>query len=74
MENDYQTIPSRNNCAATIITTRIPRMRKGIGTTCSAFREEIRALFARISESGGVSREKYNSLFYEIFASVHVLN
>ena len=61
-ENDNQTIPSCNDCAATIVTTRIPSFRKGVGTTCPAFREEIRALFARIPESGGVSGENGNSL------------
>ena len=74
IENDYQTIPICDDCAATINTTRIPRTRKGIGTTCPAFREEIRALFARISESGSVSGENCNSLFFELSASDQVLN
>ena len=74
IENDYQTIPSCNDCAATIVTTRIPRTRKGIETTCPAFQEEIRVLFARILESGGVSGENCNSLFYELLAPGHVLN
>ena len=62
IENDYQTIPSCNDCAATIVTTRITRTRKGIGTTCPAFREETRALFDRIPESGGVSGVNCNSV------------
>ena len=65
IENEDQTIPSCNDCAATIVTTRIPRIRKGVGTTFPAFREEIRALFARIPESAGVSGENCNSVFYE---------
>ena len=64
VENNYQkTIPSCNNSAATIVTTRIPRTTKGTGTTCPAFREGIRLLFARVPEAGGVSVEKCNPLF-----------
>ena len=70
IENDYQTIPSCNGCAATIVTAQIPRTRWGNGTTCPAFREEIGLLFARIPESGGVSEENCNSLFYELLLLV----
>ena len=61
IENDYQTITSCNDCAAKIILKRMPRTRKGIGTTCPALREEIRVFFAWIPESGG-SREKNMAL------------
>ena len=74
IENDYQTITSCYNCAATIATTRIPRTRKGIETTCAAFREEIRLLIARIPESGGVSEKTANLCLYEFLASGHVSN
>ena len=57
IENDDQTIPSCDDCANTVVTTRIPRIRKGIGTTCPAFREETRALFSGFQNRGG-SREK----------------
>ena len=60
IDNYQKTIPSCNDCAATIVTTRITRTRKGIGTTCPAFRQEIRLLFARIPESGGISGENLN--------------
>ena len=64
VENNYQkTIPSCNGGAATINTPRIPRTSKGIGTTCPAFREETRLLFARIPESGGVSGKNCNSMY-----------
>ena len=48
-----ETIPSCNDCAAivTIVTKQFTRTKKGVGTTCSALREKIRALFARIPES-----------------------
>ena len=52
IENDYQTIPSCNNCATTIVTTRIQRTKKGIVTTSRGFREVIRALFVRIPDPG----------------------
>ena len=75
LEHNYQkTIPSCKDCVATIVTTRIPRTRKGIGTTCPAFREEIRLLFARFQNPEG-SRDKTVTLcFYELLASGHVLN
>ena len=73
-ENSYQTLPCCNDCAATIVRTRIPRTRKGIGTTCPVFREEIKVFFARIPGSGGFSGDNSNSLFYILLASGHVLN
>ena len=54
-ENFTKTTPSCNNCAATIVTTRTPRTRKGVGTACPAFLKEKRGLFLRIPESAGVS-------------------
>ena len=55
-----ETIPSCNDCAAKIVTKQFTRTRKGVGTTCRAFPEEIRALFARIPESGRVSGDNLN--------------
>ena len=58
VENSYQkTIPSCNDCAATIVTKRIRRTRKGIGTTCPGFREEIGVVFARIQRVIGLGRK-----------------
>ena len=74
VENDNQTILSCSDCPATIATTRIPRIRKGVGKNCPAFREERRAFFALIPETGRVSRENCNSLFYKLLAFGHVLN
>ena len=54
-EKFTKTIPSFNDCAATIVTKRTPRTGKGDGTACPAFLKEIRTLFPRIPESGGVS-------------------
>ena len=54
-KNLTNTIPSCNDCAATIVTTRITRTRKGVATACPDFLKEIRALLPRISESVGVS-------------------
>ena len=71
--NEDQTIPSCNDCAATIFTTRIPRIRK-YWDDVSSLREETKALFARIPESGGVSAENCNSLFFELLASGDVMN
>ena len=50
-----ETAPSCNDCVATIITEQFTRTGKGVGTASPAFRKEIRALFPRIPESGGVS-------------------
>ena len=61
-ESFTKTIPSCNDCAATIVTTRIPRTRKGVETACPAFLKEIRTLFSRIPESGGVRDENSNCI------------
>ena len=60
-------IPSCNDCANTIVTKQFKRTRKGVETTCPAFRKEIRTLLLRITESGRVSG---NNLFYKLLASL----
>ena len=55
-----ETIPSCNDSAVTIVIKQFTRTRKDVGTTCPAFRKEIRTLFLRIPESGGVSGDKVN--------------
>ena len=61
-----ETAPSCNDCVATIVTEQFTRTGKGIGTACPAFRKEIRVLFPRIPESGGVSGGELK-LFYTNF-------
>ena len=64
VENNYQeTIPSCNDCAAKIVTTRIARNGKGIGTTCRAFREEKDRYLPGFQNPEGVSGENGNSFF-----------
>ena len=58
-----ETISSCNNCAAKIVTKQFTRTRKGVGTTCPAFRKKIKTLFLRIPESGRVSGDNLNLIF-----------
>ena len=61
-----ETVPSCKDCVATIVKEQFMRTGKGVGIACPAFRKEIRALFPRIPESGGVSGGELK-LFYMNF-------
>ena len=68
IENNFtMTIPSCNDCAATIVTTQIPRTRKGVGTACPALLKEIKTFIPRNPESGGVSRGELK-LYFNTFS------
>ena len=75
LEKNYQqTIPSCNDCDATIVTTRIPRTRKGIGRRVqpSGKKQHCYLLGFQIPEE---SWEKTVALcLYELVASSHDLN
>ena len=58
-----ETAPSCNECAATIVTEHLMRTGKGTGTACLAFLKEIRTLFPRIPESGGVSGRELKLIY-----------
>ena len=41
-----ETIPSCNDCAVTIVTKQFTRTRKGVETTCPAFRKEDKGVIS----------------------------
>ena len=62
-----ETAPSCNDCVATIGTEQFSQTVKGVGTVCvQSSGKEIKTLFLRIPESGGVSRLELK-LFYTNF-------
>ena len=62
-----ETAPSCNDCVATIVIKHFTQTVKGFGTVCvQPSGKEIRTLFPRIPESGGLSRPELK-LFYTNF-------